>query len=57
MRKAARGGGEFDVYGGAEGDRTLDFSIANAALSQLSYGPTRRGYYSYWRYVASARNS
>ena len=25
--------------GGAEGDRTLDLSIANAALSQLSYGP------------------
>jgi hypothetical protein len=29
--------------GGAEGDRTLDLSIANAALSQLSYGPTRGG--------------
>jgi hypothetical protein len=28
------------VSGGAEGDRTLDLSIANAALSQLSYGPT-----------------
>ncbi len=25
--------------GGAEGDRTPDLSIANAALSQLSYGP------------------
>ena len=24
---------------GAEGDRTLDLSIANAALSHLSYGP------------------
>jgi hypothetical protein len=24
---------------GAEGDRTLNLSIANAALSQLSYGP------------------
>ena len=38
-------GGGFDVFGGAEGDRTLDLSIANAALSQLSYGPTRGGYY------------
>ena len=27
--------------GGAEGDRTLDLRIANAALSQLSYCPTR----------------
>jgi hypothetical protein len=26
--------------GGAEGDRTLDLCIANAALSQLSYRPT-----------------
>ncbi len=26
--------------GGAEGDRTLDLRIANAALSQLSYHPT-----------------
>ena len=24
---------------GAEGDRTPDLSVANAALSQLSYGP------------------
>ena len=31
------------VFGGADGDRTHDLSIANAALSQLSYGPTRRG--------------
>ena len=28
--------------GGAEGDRTPDFRIANAALSQLSYGPMTR---------------
>ena len=28
------------VDGGAEGDRTLDLRIANAALSQLSYRPT-----------------
>ncbi len=27
-------------FGGAEGDRTLDLCIANAALSQLSYRPT-----------------
>ena len=26
-------------FGGAEGDRTLDLRIANAALSQLSYVP------------------
>jgi GNAT superfamily N-acetyltransferase len=29
--------------GGAEGDRTLDLCIANAALSQLSYRPTDEG--------------
>ena len=28
-----------DPSGGAEGDRTLDLGIANAALSQLSYRP------------------
>ena len=27
--------------GGREGIRTLDLSVANAALSQLSYAPTR----------------
>ena len=27
------------ICGGPEGDRTLDLCIANAALSQLSYGP------------------
>ena len=27
--------------GGAEGSRTPDLRIANATLSQLSYGPTR----------------
>ena len=32
--------------GGAEGDRTPDLGIANAALSQLSYIPTVR-----WRYM------
>lgn len=26
-------------WSGAEGDRTPDLSVANAALSQLSYGP------------------
>ena len=29
----------FEFGGGAEGDRTLDLCIANAALSQLSYRP------------------
>ena len=33
------------LVGGAEGDRTLDLSIANAALSQLSYGPVQRKIY------------
>ena len=28
------------MFGGVEGDRTLDLGIANAALSQLSYHPT-----------------
>ncbi len=32
-------GGEF---GGAEENRTLDLRIANATLSQLSYGPEYR---------------
>src|SRR5438477_4697149 len=32
-----------DGHGGAEGDRTPDLLIANEALSQLSYGPVRRG--------------
>ena len=27
------------IVSGAEGDRTPDLSVANAALSQLSYGP------------------
>ena len=31
------------MVGGAEGDRTPDLLIANEALSQLSYGPVRRG--------------
>ena len=29
------------IFGGAEEDRTPDLRIANATLSQLSYGPTR----------------
>ena len=29
------------MSGGAEGDRTPDLRIANATLSQLSYGPNR----------------
>gem|GEM_PF-5216424 len=32
----------FGFSGGAEGDRTPDLRIANAALSQLSYDPERR---------------
>ena len=31
------------LIGGAEGDRTPDLCIANAALSQLSYSPMRQG--------------
>jgi hypothetical protein len=30
-------------FGGREGIRTLDLSVANAALSQLSYAPTASG--------------
>ena len=37
MRSAA------EKIGGAEGDRTPDLCIANAALSQLSYSPTSEG--------------
>jgi hypothetical protein len=29
------------IFGGAEGDRTLDLMNAIHALSQLSYGPTQ----------------
>src|SRR5690554_3646442 len=29
-------------FGGAEGNRTPDLCIANAALSQLSYSPSKR---------------
>ncbi len=31
-----------DLFGGAERDRTADLLVANEALSQLSYSPTRR---------------
>lgn len=30
------------IFGGAERDRTADLLVANEALSQLSYSPTRR---------------
>ena len=30
---------ETSIFGGAEEDRTPDLRIANATLSQLSYGP------------------
>lgn len=33
------GNSEVEVDGGDNGDRTHDLCIANAALSQLSYGP------------------
>ena len=46
-RRPTDGEFEFFFFGGADGDRTHDLSIANAALSQLSYGPTRGGYYHY----------
>jgi hypothetical protein len=36
------------VLSGAEGDRTPDLCIANAALSQLSYGPGRAGKVAAW---------
>ena len=32
----------FIGFGGAEEDRTPDLRIANAMLSQLSYGPNKR---------------
>ena len=31
------------MFGGAEGSRTPDLSIANATLSQLSYSPNAEG--------------
>ena len=33
----------FALFGGPEGDRTLDLRVANAALSQLSHGPLAAG--------------
>jgi hypothetical protein len=36
------------LKGGAEGDRTPDLCIANAALSQLSYRPNRDAESSFW---------
>ena len=47
----------FPVTSGAEGDRTPDLCIANAALSQLSYSPGRweRGLYT-WRRGAPSRS-
>ena len=39
-----RDGWDFlEDFGGAEEDRTPDLRIANATLSQLSYGPTGLG--------------
>ena len=34
---------EIEETSGAEGGRTLNLSIANAALSQLSYRPSKKG--------------
>ena len=39
MKKAAKSLDFTALFGGPEGDRTLDLQIANLALSQLSYGP------------------
>ena len=39
VRPAARGMTLPPATSGAEGSRTPDLSVANAALSQLSYGP------------------
>ena len=33
---------QYEVFGGAERDRTADLVIANDALSQLSYSPAGR---------------
>jgi len=43
-----RGPKTFNLKGGAEGDRTPDLCIANAALSQLSYRPNRDAESSFW---------
>ncbi len=34
---------DLPLFGGAEEDRTPDLRIANATLSQLSYGPVEAG--------------
>ena len=47
IRLSYRGRGPARCGGGADGGRTHDLSIANAALSQLSYGPDKKaGVYS-----------
>ncbi len=35
----------YKIIGGDEGDRTPDLGVANAALSQLSYIPTKFVYF------------
>ena len=35
-------------FGGDEGIRTLDLGVANAALSQLSYIPVCKWFYTIW---------
>ena len=42
------------IFGGAEEDRTPDLRIANATLSQLSYGPTEWGIIRVKRYSCQA---
>lgn len=41
---------------GAEGDRTPDLRIANAALSQLSYGPGKKSAEGTWGRLAVNSN-
>jgi hypothetical protein len=40
LREFGKEGCSTKVIGGREGARTLGLSVANAALSQLSYAPT-----------------
>ena len=48
-----------EKIGGDDGDRTRDLSVANAALSQLSYTPTRKAglYPNYLQTSSSIRSS
>ena len=47
MKKGLRNSEGLYIHdGGDEGDRTPDLLTASQALSQLSYAPVTRGYYS-----------